>query len=114
MTYHKRMDAVWVKMRDTRTIPKEERGAAVRFNRNLMRNSREGDYVIQVKDGYWDQLETNRYISCDYMRGSMSFGTRAQAACFKKEEIKEVLSRIGPRFKVTKITNADRRKKYGW
>lgn len=108
------MDVLRAQMISTRELKGVECHDAVCFNNKLMLDNREGDYVIQIKDGYWDQLESNRYISSCYMRGSIGLGMRKHAAWFKKDEIKEVLAKIGPRWKVTKITNADRKKKHGW
>lgn len=116
MKYHERMDVLHAQLVSTRELKGIDRHNAVAFNNKFMLDNREGDFIIQIKDGYWDQLKSNLYIGTCYVRGSMGLGTRRHAAWFKADEVKEVLAKIGPRWKVTRITKSDRARKHnhGW
>lgn len=105
------MDLIRSQMITTRDLKGMDAHDAVVHNNKLLLDNREGDFMIKINDGYWDQLKSNLYIGVGYMRGSVELGTRRHAAWFKKEEIKEVFEKLGPRWKVSCVTKADRAQK---
>ena len=78
----------------------------VEFCRYL-RSRREGDYLIKVSKNsrYWCG-ENTQYLHMDSFftdqGGWCAYSRRSQAAWFKKEELKEILDRIGKGFMVVK------------
>lgn len=68
-----------------------------------LKSRRQGEYLIKVsRNNKWHGLGVD-YIQADSFLGyGVAFGRRSDAAWFKKEELKEILDKIGKGFMVVK------------
>ena len=69
-----------------------------------LKSRREGDYLIKVSknSSYWCG-EGNSYLHMNsFHNGFSAYSCRSDAAWFKKEELKEILDKIGKGFMVVK------------
>jgi len=111
MTYYERIAVLF-----NRIIAAKRSGThrGRKQNRREMQEGREGDFMIQMRHHQqigWRGCE-QQYIDYSYADGGWyALGCRRHAAWFKREELKEVLQRLGPHTKVTRVTAADRRRK---
>ena len=69
-----------------------------------LKSRREGDYLIKFsKNREYSYGADNKYLHMDsFHNGWCLYSRRSQAAWFKKEELKEILDKIGKGFIVVK------------
>lgn len=100
MSYLARREAMNLQMKRTGGVSGEEVCKAVRHNNKVLRDSREGEYIIKQMNGL------DHYVQYDFIPGSGWFaaGRRSEAAWFKREELPEILPSFRKGFKLCKLS----------
>ena len=105
MSYQDRRNALNLQMKQTGGVSREESWKAVRHNNRVLKNNREGEYLI--KQCY---VMGGLYVQYDYSpdRGWCAAGRRQDAAWFKREELPEILPHFPRGFKLVKLSKNKR------
>lgn len=108
MSYQGRRNAMKLQMKQTGGVSGEESWKAVRHNNKVLKDSREGEYLIK-QTGDWAGY-SHSYVQYDYSPDSGWFATgrRSEAAWFKREELPEILPHFKRGFKLVKLSKNKR------
>lgn len=98
MSYYTRRQLIRDQLMPTRSAQNWK--DVLRYNNKLSRETRQGEYLIKMQIFSYSGSECS-YISHNYL-DTLTLSSRRNAAWFKREELPEVLARLGKGFKVVK------------